>query len=101
MEDKIHDLIRERLFGGNLRKLIPLCRESVFKQPAIYGSLVFVLSALLEEYDNQAVHEERYADVINSLQDSILLLLQEDADNPGAVFSRLNDVFLAYRSLQI
>lgn len=99
MNEEIKKLIDLGLHEGNLRKLAQMCRDRRTEAPAVYGTLTYMFDSFAEEYDNQGIDADRYALIVATIKQPMLLLLEVEED-PAVVFDRLNAVFRAFATLK-
>lgn len=99
MKEEVRALIQEGLYHDNLLKLMKLCRALFSEAPTVYGTLIFICEGFAQEYNNQAITMDRYETILKTIQQPLLLLLEDEIDPPIFV-SRLDDVFNAFGSLK-
>ena len=99
MARQLSELISEGLHADNLEQIIAICDAQVARNPILYWTLRTISRALADEYQNQAVVEERYQQVNAALREPLLRLIQSGAvENPASVplLRDLNRALLAF-----
>lgn len=92
-------LLCDGLYAENLTKILTICNARFEEHPALYGTLQYICSRLVEEYDSQAIPIDRYTRIMSELQTPLLALF-DAASAPAEIFlSRLNDALLAFKRL--
>lgn len=78
MTEDIISLIREGLYQDNLIKLIDLTNQNLAENPTLFFVLNNIFKSLENEYNDQAVTNERYSEVMK-----LSPLLIEALENPS------------------
>ena len=99
MKDEVRALIQKGLHEENLVRLTRLCRTLFADAPSLYGTLIYIFESFAQEYDNQGIPMARYELIIKSIQQPLLMLLQDEND-PAVFVHRLDEVFRAFEALK-
>ena len=99
MQQDIRSLVSQGLYQQNLTQLIELCDARFDRNPALYGTLHYIFRALAEEYDDQAIPQERYELIMHSLERPILRLLEAEEAPAEDFLDRLCAVLRGFRGV--
>lgn len=92
MKEEIKRLIQDGLYQDNLLKLVDLCNQNLEEYPCLYFILKEIFKSLENEYDDQAVSEERYNRVM-TLAPVILSALEDPSrENINKLIRAFNEL---------
>ncbi len=100
MRERVVWLIEQGLHQDNLEELIEECEVLLDSSPALYGALVFIFEKLADEYDDQCITAERYQEILETLKQPLINLLEADTSPAKTILEKLNQVMLSFYQLR-
>ena len=100
MWQEISRLVQKGLYLDNLQDIVRLCRGQFHRAPALSGTLIFICESLSTEYDNQGIPQDRYVRIQESIQPSIIRLLEADGQSDTVFVDALNALYQEFGVLK-
>jgi hypothetical protein len=99
MNDDIKQLVLQGLSGEHLGLLVERCRVHFERMPALYGTLAWMFTVLVDEDHDRSTTTRRYNMITQALHRPLLQLLNAEAAPAEILLERLNDVYKAFYSI--
>ncbi|MGA7873089.1 MAG: hypothetical protein WCA22_19545, partial [Candidatus Binatus sp.] len=96
---KAQNLIKSGLYETNLRELLQLVEQHFFQRPALYGSLISLLQALIDEFSSGHISAARLKHIEQNLTQPMLDALAAESAPPQTLLNALNALHTAWYNL--
>jgi hypothetical protein len=87
------------LYEANLRALLPLVRQQFHQSPTLYGSLISLLSSLIDEFSSGQILTSRLSHIEQQLTQPILDALDAEFAPAQKLVEKLNSFHTAWFNL--